>query len=211
MNDTGQRGWAHAILGTQIFLHHMTAGPPPSNVQNVLIGELCATHLLTSRLPSLCDLVGNVVDVGPKKQMVRSDTGRVVAGVKHVHADRNWPVVQFPGNTVCAQRIGPIAKLPVSMGQRSIPQPTTLAYRDKAPEALAQWASVERCVASLAAETSAAAPDLGRPSREFHGTLLALTSNHCGTLFGHRSSNSFGVVPPAGDSVRRLSLAILPS
>jgi hypothetical protein len=70
------------------------------NLADLVLGQLSfldqvVTH--RTRLSStLAKCITLVLQVFSQKQMIRTHTRRIVAAMQNLHAFRNWPVVQFP-------------------------------------------------------------------------------------------------------------------
>lgn len=77
----------------------------PTHLKHVGLGQLGLRSVLAATCSSF---LGAVVHVGfliPKKEVLRSHAGRVIAAVANHHAFRNWPKVKLVGVSVGAHNL----------------------------------------------------------------------------------------------------------
>jgi hypothetical protein len=113
-----------------------------SDHANVFFSQFCAPIMTTFALvaPPLCFAINGIVQIGPKKQMVRIYTWRVVAGMKDKKPLGNSAPMKYPTRTVGVHSATPIPEHAVTLSAFSgSPQPTTIfSLRDFCEEALAR-------------------------------------------------------------------------
>ena len=99
---------------------------------------------LAACLSALLNLVGNIVSLRSKKQMLWVNASRHVAPVKHKLIGWNRPIHQQPRTTVCVPCPPTELKVPISttnpvfvgLLQATRPQPASIGFVDLSPEVL---------------------------------------------------------------------------
>lgn len=153
---------AHAVLSSKSLLLDSATCPPRPYLAHLSICETCMTRALAERLAPFTNFVGDVVCIGPQKQVIRTNTRRVIAAVEDVHPVSDRPEVQLPRETV--GHIGlsalPARQLAVTSGRaRAFPDPAVFRLVYERPETGGDWTGFPLAVARLATELPAAFAD----------------------------------------------------
>lgn len=94
--------------------------------------EACvaSTTAIQTKLASLADHIAHVVSQGAQEEMAGPDTSRRVALVQHRQPDRDWTMLQFPGDAMCRDHLALAnVKLTVSIFPATCgPEPAPLAF-----------------------------------------------------------------------------------
>jgi hypothetical protein len=115
-----------------------TAGICGPNLHHVGFGEPCGWMPLSESIALLSYAVLNVIVIRTQEKMVRVYAGGNIAPMQNLHAFGNWPVMQFPGGSVC---VYPARSCPVSRNSAitiftgdSDPKPTIVRLVHVPPE-----------------------------------------------------------------------------
>lgn len=192
----------NAVLVSQLFLGNATGGVALAYLANGMCRQL--RWRASMALPSLGNLISNVVCISAKEQVIGPNTGGSVASVQYPQPIGDRAVVQFPGNTM---RRSSRAVLPASQSNAAVavmvgcgsPQPTRIGLSDFRPKALSKRAnrfpSFESICASMAAK--AGRIDLEESAERGSGKSFAamFAGAISGRIVGHRKAILSGVTP----------------
>lgn len=182
MNDVENGALCDAELSGDLALAMPASSPQPSDLWNVFCAELGAVNLFAfSRVsrprkpvPSLPVFVGHILGVSCKEEVVRSDTGRVVAPVTDVQAGGDRPEVQLPREPVGVSSLAVrVDRSTVAVCPEHATVPATARLYDVSPEPFLD-AAVSPCKSAWIATAKSSVSSLGRFDPELFSAMSAL-------------------------------------
>lgn len=118
----------------------------------VVFREFCEVQIFTDwmKVSALCHLVGVIVSVRTKEQMIRIDARRVVAPMQHPQALWNWAIMQFVAVSMRSVHVAIDTELPIALGLAIFPFPALIgaASVNVTPETF-NWATIVRNTKSI--------------------------------------------------------------
>lgn len=173
------------------------------------------TFDVLASVPALCHHISGVIGCCSRKQMARSHTRSIVAGMKYVQSVRNAPVREDVGRTVSQHRAAIDHEVSVARWHESAsPQPATAGRINPRPKPFkrseifpAHTASMIKLVArNIPSRLSLDPSSITVGPRRNRGRMAAAALTQAGRessrLLAHREPPTRGATPPAVRAAR---------
>lgn len=153
-----------------------------SDVAHVPVREFGCSGMNTFGAASLLMSVGSILHRRAQKQMLRTDTRRIVALMTNNHSIRDRAVVHLPHNTMCTHLYPIFFQLPVPVIiTPSCPDPAIAGLVNTRPKS-----NMKRLVSSCCTWGTAIRAAFRKLVRKW-GVTVSADAYNCGTMSGHRS------------------------